>query len=85
VPRATIYYRDIGDYLTREQKLARVRECGSAGAMLKTGAFAVLKPNRHGDWIFYRDEGYAELIPSRRNGSSIPRSKSCSQGKRHRQ
>ena len=27
--KATIYYHDIGDYLTREQKLATIREFGS--------------------------------------------------------
>ena len=27
--QATIYYHDIGDYLTREQKLARVKAFGS--------------------------------------------------------
>jgi len=60
---ATIYYHDIGDYLTREQKLARIREFGSVGAMLKAGAFTILQPNKHGDWINHRDEGYEELIP----------------------
>jgi len=28
---ATIYYHDIGDYLTREQKLACIKEFGSVG------------------------------------------------------
>ena len=60
---ATIYYHDIGDYLTREQKLARIKEFGSVGAMLKSGAFAILQPNKHGDWINHRDEGFEELIP----------------------
>jgi len=60
---ATIYYHDIGDYLSREQKLARIKEYGSVGAMLKAGAFTVLQPNKHGDWINHRDEGYEELIP----------------------
>ncbi len=61
--QATIYYHDIGDYLTREQKLARIKAFGSVGAMLKAGAFTVLQPNKHGDWINHRDEGYEELIP----------------------
>jgi predicted helicase len=60
---ATIYYHDIGDYLTREQKLARIKEFGSVGAMLKAGAFTILQPNKHGDWISHRDEGFEELIP----------------------
>jgi predicted helicase len=55
--KATLYYHDIGDCLTREQKLARVKESGSAAVMLCAGAFTVLQPNRHSDRITLRDEG----------------------------
>lgn len=58
---ASIYYYDIGDYLTREQKLARIKEFGSIATM--RDQFTILHPNKHGDWISHRDEGFEELIP----------------------
>ena len=59
--KATIHYYDIGDYLTREQKLETIRKFGSIGNM--RDKFITLKPNKHGDWINHRDEGFEELIP----------------------
>ncbi|MDO5661609.1 MAG: DEAD/DEAH box helicase family protein [Brachybacterium sp.] len=50
---ATIHYRDIGDYLTAEEKLGIVDE-----AMLETMPWRPIEPNRHGDWINQRDEEY---------------------------
>jgi predicted helicase len=58
---ATIYYYDIGDYLSREEKLAKIKAFGSIANM--TDQFQVLQPNQHGDWISHRDEGFEELIP----------------------
>jgi len=59
--KATIYYYDIGDYLSREQKLEIIRNFGSIAAM--RDKFQILQPNKHGDWISHRDEGFEELIP----------------------
>lgn len=59
--KATIYYYDIGDYLSREQKLEIIRNFGSIAAM--RDKFQILHPNKHGDWISHRDEGFEELIP----------------------
>ena len=61
VDEATIYYRDIGDYLTREEKLSFVR---SAGKMLsKEMKWKVIKPNKAGDWINKRSDLFKTLIP----------------------
>lgn len=59
--RATIYYHDIGDYLSREQKRKMVRDFKSISSS-KLG-WTILHPNAHGDWINPRNEGFAELIP----------------------
>ncbi|MBI9001596.1 hypothetical protein JDV76_11585 [Corynebacterium sp. CCM 8864] len=45
----TIHYRDIGDYLTREEKLAIV-EHGSAESI----EWEKIIPNNHGDWVNQR-------------------------------
>jgi predicted helicase len=60
-PPAAIYYHDIGDYLSREQKLKIIRSFGSIAAM--KDKLQRLEPNKHGDWISHRDEGFEELIP----------------------
>jgi predicted helicase len=58
---ATIFYYDIGDYLTREQKLSKIRQ-------LRTVAnpefnWRVLTPNKEGDWINPRNTSFSEFTP----------------------
>lgn len=50
--KATIYYHDIGDYLTREDKLKKVQNFKSISKM----KFDILSPNEHGDWISKRND-----------------------------
>ncbi|MBB1023029.1 MULTISPECIES: DEAD/DEAH box helicase [unclassified Dietzia] len=49
-----ISYRDIGDYLTREEKLRII-----ADANLSSIAWSNIIPNSHGDWIGQRDDTFA--------------------------
>jgi predicted helicase len=58
---ATIHYHDIGDYLSREQKLDIVKNYGSVGSAEMP--WTILKPNEHGDWISVRNESFANFIP----------------------
>jgi predicted helicase len=61
VDRATIYYRDIGDYLTREEKLTIV---SSAGSMIsKEMKWKVIQPNKEGDWINQRSQVFETMTP----------------------
>ena len=55
---ATVYYRDVGDYLTREQKLEIL-----ADSRLSETDWQIITPNEHGDWINQRTEGFNELLP----------------------
>ena len=57
-PGASIRYRDIGDYLTREQKLAILD-----GSRLADTDWEVITPNEQGDWINQRDPGFQLLTP----------------------
>jgi predicted helicase len=57
--KATIHYHDIGDYLTREQKLQIIKTFGSSSSV----PWKVLEPNEHGDWLSHRDEGFGSMIP----------------------
>lgn len=54
-----IQYRDIGDYLTREQKLDILQIEQSIGGT----EWETIKPNDHGDWINHRDESYDRYQP----------------------
>ena len=56
---AEIQYRDIGDYLTREEKLDILTNEGS----LENTAWEAITPNEHGDWINHRDEKYDTYQP----------------------
>ena len=55
-----ILYRDIGDYLTREEKLAWLREWESIRGVPD---WEVITPDRHHDWIAQRDEAFQALYP----------------------
>ena len=55
---AVISYYDIGDYLTREQKLAKIKEFGSA----RNIPWQVIVPNEKHDWINQRDGAFDKLI-----------------------
>ncbi len=50
-----IYFHDIGDYLDRKQKFERIRRYGSINGIEKTGKWARIIPDRHGDWLNQRD------------------------------
>jgi predicted helicase len=54
-----VNYFDIGDYLSREEKLKFVAKSSSVDGL----AWMRLIPNSHGDWINQRDEKYSTFIP----------------------
>ena len=57
--RGQIHYHDIGDYLTREDKLAQL-------AAFAEGCSAIpwnrIKPDEHGDWINQRDPDFDQYL-----------------------
>lgn len=59
--KATICYHDIGDYLSREDKLKIVKDFKDISSIKLN--WTVLHPNSHGDWINLRNEGFVDLIP----------------------
>ena len=59
--KAIIKYHDIGDYLSREDKLKIIKDFGSISnpeMKLKT-----LIPNEHGDWLNQRNDLFETFIP----------------------
>ena len=59
--KAVIYYHDIGDYLTREQKLKIVKESRSISSQKLD--WQIIAPNEKADWINQRDGVFDSLIP----------------------
>ena len=59
--KAEIFYKDIGDYLSREEKLKIVKEAGSI--LSPALEMTQITPNEHGDWISLRNSKFDEFIP----------------------
>src|SRR5690554_1589972 len=59
--KATIHYHDIGDYLSREEKLAIIKKFKSVGNKQMT--WKTLQPNEHGDWLNQRNDIFDTYIP----------------------
>ena len=55
---AKIYYRDVGDYISREGKLAILED-----GRLATTEWQIITPNEHGDWIGQRSAAYESFWP----------------------
>ena len=59
--KCEILYRNIGDYLTREQKLKMIKDFRSITS--KKLDWQVIMPNEKADWINQRDGVFDSLIP----------------------
>ncbi|KXV66665.1 damage-inducible protein [Acetobacter orleanensis] len=57
-----ILFHDIGDYLTREQKLKRIEELASVNGITNTGLWHSILPDDHGDWLRQRDDSFGNFI-----------------------
>ena len=55
-----IHYRDIGDYLTREQKLEALQEAVSIKGF---SDWQTITPDEHHDWIEKRNDAFAKFYP----------------------
>lgn len=58
--KAKIHYRDIGDYLSRDQKLKLIKEFKTFENPKM--ALTTLRPNSHGDWISLRNNLFETFI-----------------------
>jgi len=57
--KAKIFYKDIGDYLSREQKLNELKRIQS----VLSDEFKIITPNEKGDWINQRGDEFDNFIP----------------------
>lgn len=57
-----IYLHDIGDYLSREEKLARIKAFKSIDGIQKANGWQPITPDKHYDWVGQRDSSFSEFI-----------------------
>ena len=57
-----IFFHDIGDCLSRDEKLAIIRRFGSNGGIEQAGGWTRIAPDRHGDWLNQRDDGFDAFL-----------------------
>ncbi|MBB3441851.1 type ISP restriction/modification enzyme [Rhizobium sp. BK379] len=57
-----IFFHDIGDYLTRQEKLERVSSLGSIKGIEEQGQWLKIHPDKHGDWLQKREAEFDAYI-----------------------
>ncbi len=58
-----IYMHDIGNYLSREDKLFKISELMSINGISKTNGWLPITPDKHHDWVNQRDDSFDKFIP----------------------
>lgn len=56
-----IFFHDIGDYLSRDEKLEKLETYGSVGG-IPAEAWQRIIPDTHGDWLKQRDESFNRFM-----------------------
>jgi len=57
-----VYFHDIGDYLSRAEKLEIIENYRSIEGIRHQNRWLEITPNEHGDWLRQRNEAFAEFI-----------------------
>lgn len=65
-PKATkrrgIFFHDVGDYLSRDEKLAAVASALSVAGISSKSGWVQIAPDEHGDWLNQRDESFSKFM-----------------------
>lgn len=60
--RGRIHFHDIGDYLSREDKLGRITSFGALSGITNASGWSPISPDQHGDWLNQRDPNFDRYI-----------------------
>ena len=60
--RGRIFFHDIGDYLSREEKLEKVEEYNSIAGITAAHGWNTITPDEHGDWLKQRDDSFCQFM-----------------------
>lgn len=58
-----IYFHDIGDYLSREEKLEKISSYASIAGITANNDWKIINPDEHGDWLKQRDNSFGLFLP----------------------
>ena len=61
--QAHIKYYDIGDYLSREEKLGKIKKFRCIKGIEKEEKWKNIIPDKYGDWISKRDDSFYQHLP----------------------
>jgi predicted helicase len=57
-----IYFHDIGDYLSQQEKLAKIAQFKSMAGISAANGWQPITPDEHNDWLNQRDNSFSEHI-----------------------
>jgi len=57
-----IHFHDIGDYLSREEKLEKIVSYVSVEGITAEQGWQAITPDEHGDWLRQRDDSFSHFI-----------------------
>lgn len=57
-----VHFHDIGDYLSREDKLEKISSFVSIAGITAAQSWQVITPDKHGDWLQQRDDSFNDFI-----------------------
>jgi len=57
-----IYFHDIGDYLSREDKLDKITDFASVAGITAAQGWQSITPDDHGDWLRQRDSSFSSYL-----------------------
>ncbi|WP_396584142.1 DEAD/DEAH box helicase [Bartonella grahamii] len=61
--RGKIYFRDIGDYLSRQEKLTIIESLGSIDGITRSKqGWQIIIPDKHNDWLGQRDDSFKAFL-----------------------
>ena len=62
IEHGKIVMHDIGDYLSKDEKLAKIVAFESIQGITKANGWQTIAPDQHGDWVNQRDDSFSEHI-----------------------
>jgi len=62
IKHGQVHFCDIGDYLTREQKLEKIVEYSSIQGITDANDWRLITPDEHNDWVGQRDNTFENFI-----------------------
>ena len=61
--KGEIFYHDIGDFLSREEKLRQIAQLGGIDGIRSAPGWTQVRPDSHHDWVNQRDPSFGKYTP----------------------